>query len=132
MIHSILSKVLDYIFFFHLFLDLNFIGVFTDENAYSMVKCDNFCFLIKKKNSYLYVNVTPSILFLIQRDGFLNHNFDNNFLTYLQRLSSNRLVYANPPLSRDHIDCLTFCAFFHKLIKSESCFYKSCALLNDL
>ena len=113
-------------------LDSNFIGIFSADKFYPIVKSDNFCLVIKDKNNYLYVNVSPMQVCLIQRNGFLSQTFDDNFLSFLKRLSSTRTVYANPPSLSKETDDLLFCALFHHLFKSNKCFYQTCYQLRTL
>ena len=115
-----------------IYLDSNFIGIFSADKFYPIVKSDNFCLVIKHKNSFLYVNVSPMQVCLIQRNGFLSRTFDDNFLSYLKHISSTRTVYANPPSLSQETDDLLFCALFHHLFKSSKCFHQTCFQLNTL
>ena len=114
------------------FLDSNFIGIFSANNFYPIVKSDNYCLLIQDKNSYLYVNVSPNQVYLIQRNGFLSQTFDDNFLSFLKHLSSTRTVYANPPSLSKETDGLLFCVLFHHLFKSNKCFHQTYNQLKTL
>ena len=114
------------------FSDSNFIGIFSANNFYPIVKSDNYCLLIQDKNSYLYVNVSPMQVYLIQRNGFLSQTFDDNFLSFLKHLSSTRTVYANPPSLSKETDGLRFCVLFHHLFKSNKCFHQTCNQLSTL
>ena len=115
-----------------IFSDSNFIGIFSANNFYPIVKSDNYCLLIHDKNSYLYVNVSPMQVYLIQRNGFLSQTFDDNSLSFLKHLSSTRTVYANPPSLSKATDGLRFCVLFHHLFKSNKCFHQTCNQLNTL
>ena len=115
-----------------MFSDSNFIGVFSGKNFYPIIKSENYCLLIRDKTSFLYVNVSPMHVYLIQRNGFLSQTFDDKFLSFLQHLSSTRILYANSPSSNQKTDCLRFCVLFHHLFKSNNCFYQSCNQLNIL
>ena len=116
----------------HFYLDSNFIGVFTAKNFYPIVKSDRFCFLIENGNNYLYVNVSPMQVYLIQRDGFHSQTFDDKFLSFLKNLSSTRTLYANPPSFDKKTDCLRFCVLFHHYLESNNCFHQTCSQLNVL
>ena len=129
-----ISKVPFYIFsnsIIQVYSGSNFIGIFSAKNLYPIIKCDHYCFLIKDKNDYLYVNVSPLQVHLIQRDGFLSQTFDDKFLSYLKHLSSTRTLYANPPSMNKTIDCLRYCLLFHHCLESNVCFHQTCFELNN-
>ena len=116
----------------HFFLDSNFIGIFSPKNLFPIIKSNNYCFLIQNENDYLYVNVSPTQVYLIQRKGFLSQNFDDKFLAFLEHLSSSRILYANPPSLDKTTDSLSFCVLFHHCLNSKNCFHQTCHQLNAL
>ena len=92
-----------------------------------VIKVDQFCFMLKKKSQYLLVYVTPSSMELIQLNGFLSLSLSQNFLTYLNQLSTNRDVYANPSF-RFNIDPFDFCTLYHKSRQVVDCFHQALSL----
>ena len=92
-----------------------------------MIKIDQFCFILKKKSQYVLVYVTPFSMDLIQLNGFLSLSYNRNFLEYLNQLSTNRDVYANPSF-RSKIHPFDFCSLYFKSRQTVDCFHRALSL----
>ena len=88
-----------------------------------MIKLDNFSFLVHISNRFILINVTPTTIEILDKDGFLkgSSRMPTNLLHFLALISSDKLLSTNQ--SQDlPCDSLSFCALCFALKKQNFSF----------
>ena len=88
-----------------------------------MIKLDKFSLLVYIPNRFILINVTPSTIEILDKDGFLNGSsrMPNELLRLLSLLSSDKLLRTNHS-QKISCDSLSFCAVCFVLLKQNFTF----------
>ena len=95
-----------------------------------MIKLDKFSLLVHISNRFILINVTPTTIEILDKNGFLNGSsrMPTQMLHFLALISSDKLLFTN--FSQDiSCDSLSFCALCFTLKKQN---YSFAEILNCL
>ena len=95
-----------------------------------MIKLDQFSLLVYFSNRFILINVTPSTVEILDKDGLLkgSSRMPVEVLHFLAIISSDKFLYTN---QSQNISCdsLSFCALYFSLKKQN---YSFTEILNYL
>ena len=88
-----------------------------------MIKLDKFSLLVHISNRFILINVTPTAIEILDKDGFLkgSSRMPIQMLNFLALISSDKILFTN--FSQDlSCDSLSFCALCFALKKQNFSF----------